>query len=208
MNQYAGILKRGLTMNKQLFSKITDIFNNRKTKEVYILLDVDGVLNFEGTPTNDNFTIISHDLGKWTIRDEVIEWLKRLVRNPKLKIYWISTWGNDSNIINRYLSIPEFETLGSSKGVLVETKLQAILNVVTCLRNKTVIVIDDLFKGDFTTSPSMSINETERTIAQWRAIELTCKENSVDICYIAPNQEVGLIAEDIQFIDKLLERNN
>ena len=187
-----------------MFSKITNIFNNRKTKEVYILLDIDGVLNFEGSPKDDNFTIISHGWGRWTIRDEVIEWLKKLVRNPKLKIYWISTWGNDSNIINRYLSIPEFEALGSSKGVLVETKLQAILNVVTCLHNKKVIVVDDLFKGDFTTSPSMSINETERTIAQWRAIELACKENTVDIYYIAPNQEVGLIAEDIQFVDKLL----
>ena len=193
---------------KQILSKITDIFNNRKTKEVYILLDIDGVLNFEGSPKDDNFTIISHGWGRWTIRDEVIEWLKKLVRNPKLKIYWISTWGNDSNIINRYLSIPEFEALGSSKGVLVETKLQAILNVVTCLHNKTVIVIDDLFKGDFTTSASISINETERTIAQWRAIELACKENTVDIYYIAPDQEVGLIAEETQFIDRLLERNN
>ena len=189
---------------KQIFSKITDIFNNRKAKEVYILLDIDGVLNFEGAPTNDNFTIISHDWGKWTIRDEVIEWLKKLVRNPKLKIYWISTWGNDSNIINRYLSIPEFETLGSSKGVLAETKLQAILNVVTCLHNKTVIVIDDLFRGDFIAS--MTKNTTERTFDRWRAIELACKENTVDIYYIAPNQEVGLIAEDTQFIDKLVER--
>ena len=189
---------------KQIFSKITDIFNNRKAKEVYILLAIDGVLNFEGAPTNDNFTIISHDWGKWTIRDEVIEWLKKLVRNPKLKIYWISTWGNDSNIINRYLSIPEFETLGSSKGVLAETKLQAILNVVTCLHNKTVIVIDDLFRGDFIAS--MTKNTTERTFDRWRAIELACKENTVDIYYIAPNQEVGLIAEDTQFIDKLVER--
>lgn len=189
---------------KQIFSKITDIFSNRKTKEVYILLDIDGVLNFEGSPTNDNFTIILHDWGKWTIRDEIIEWLKKLVRNPKLKIYWISTWGNDSNIINRYLSIPEFETLGSSKGVLAETKLQAILNVVTCLHNKTVIVIDDLFRGDFIAS--MTKNTTERTFDRWRAIELACKENTVDIYYIAPNQEVGLIAEDTQFIDKLVER--
>ena len=190
---------------KQVFSKITDIFNNRKTKEVYILLDIDGVLNFEGSPKNDNFTIISHDWGKWTIHDEVIAWLKKLVRNPKLKICWISTWGNDSNIINRYLSIPEFEALGSSKGVLAETKLQAILNVVTCLHNKTVIVIDDLFRRDFIAS--MTTNESERTFARWRAIEFSCKENTVDIYYVAPNQEVGLIAEDIQFIEKLLERN-
>jgi len=189
---------------KQIFSKITDIFNNRKAKEVYILLDIDGVLNFEGAPINDNFTTISHDWGRWTIRDEVIEWLKKLVRHPKLKIYWISTWGNDSNIINRYLSIPEFEILGSSKGVLAETKLQAVLNVVTGLHNKTVIVVDDLFGRDFIAS--MAINETERTFARWRAIELACKENTVDIYYIAPNQEVGLIADDIQFIDELVER--
>lgn len=187
---------------KQIFSKITDIFNNRKTKEVYILLDIDGVLNFEGSPKDDNFTIISHDWGKWTIRDEVIAWLKKLVRNPKLKIYWISTWGNDSNIINRYLSIPEFEVLGSSKGVLAETKLQAILNVVTGLHNKIVIVIDDLFRSDFIAS--MTTNESERTFTRWRAIESACKENTVDIYYIAPNQEVGLITEDIQFIEKLL----
>ena len=193
---------------KQIISKITDIFNNRKTKEVYILLDIDGVLNFEGAPTDDNFTIISHGWGRWTIRDEVIEWMKKLVRSPKLKIYWISTWGNDSNIINRYLSIPEFEVLGGSKGVLAETKLQAILNVVTRLHNKTVIVIDDLFNRDFTISASMSINETERTIDRWKAIEATCKENTVDIYYIAPNQEVGLITEDIQFIDKLLDKEH
>ena len=132
--------------------------------------------------------------------------MKKLVRNPKLKIHWISTWGNDSNIINRYLSIPEFEALGSSKGVLAETKLQAILNVVTCSHNKTVIVIDDLFRSDFIAS--ITKNATERTFDRWRAIELACKENTVDIYYIAPNQEVGLITEDIQFIEKLLERNN
>ena len=30
--------------------------------------------HFGGSPTND-FTIISHDWGKWTIRDEVREWV-------------------------------------------------------------------------------------------------------------------------------------
>lgn len=74
---------------KQIFSKITDIFTNRKTKKVYILLDIDGVLNFEGAPINDNFTIISHDWGKWTIRDEVINHLNsiKFFDNPPVKMY-------------------------------------------------------------------------------------------------------------------------
>lgn len=72
-----------------------------------LYLDIDGVFN----PIRklENPIIVRHPWGLWQISEENIEFLKFLSKN--CECYWISTWRQESNYLNRYIGINEFECL-------------------------------------------------------------------------------------------------
>lgn len=70
-----------------------------------VLLDIDGVFN--PIKKLDKPIIVKHPWGLWQIAEENIEFLKFLSEN--CECYWISTWGQESNYLNRYIGIKEFE---------------------------------------------------------------------------------------------------
>ena len=86
---------------KRVLGKIQGVFGKKNDPEVIVLMDIDGVLSFEGSPTDEAFIVISHSWGRWRIRYEVLEWLKSLASDKQVEIMWLSTWGSDSNIINQ-----------------------------------------------------------------------------------------------------------
>lgn len=49
----------------------------------------------------DNRIMITHPWGMWQIKNENIEFLKYL-STIKAKIYWISSWEEESNYINDF----------------------------------------------------------------------------------------------------------
>lgn len=67
-----------------------------------------GVIDF------DNRTIINHPWGMWQIKNENVEFLKYL-STTKAKIYWISSWEEESNCINDFLNIEDFEFIPKEK---------------------------------------------------------------------------------------------
>ena len=55
-----------------------------------VLLDIDGVLNFLGKTDDENFTVIKNDVwATWTIKDEVLDWLKKLSKNKAVEAAWL-----------------------------------------------------------------------------------------------------------------------
>ena len=90
---------------KHIVRKVLEILGKHRTKEVHVLIDIDGVLNFEDLLVDDEVREIHNLSGKWTIRKEVLDWLEQLSKEQKVKFHWFSTWGNESNIINSYMYI-------------------------------------------------------------------------------------------------------
>lgn len=113
-----------------------------------ILLDIDGVLNFLGKADDENFTVIKNDVwATWTIKDEILDWLKNLSKNKSVEIIWLSTWQNEGNVINDTLRIEHFLATDdlvpskkvSSKGI----KLDQILQLKQQCPTTKIIAIDD-----------------------------------------------------------------
>ena len=168
---------------KRVLGKIQGVFSKETDPEVVVLMDIDGVLSFEGSPTDEAFIVISHGWGRWRIRYEVLEWLKNLASEKKVEIMWLSTWGDDSNIINQYLAIPDFKAIGKSEGMTVKTKLKQVLNVVQELEDKTVIVVDDTLS----VKPScMSMSENTALVRLWDRL-------------------TGIVKEEMKFVDDVIE---
>ena len=74
-------------------------------EKVFVLLDVDGVLNIN--QTNDEFTyVVSSTI--WKIRDKVLDWLKETSYYINVQFIWLSTWQNECNEINKKIGIANF----------------------------------------------------------------------------------------------------
>ena len=117
-------------------------------KKFIILLDIDGVLNFLGKTDDENFTVIKNDVwATWTIKDEVLNWLKNLSKNELVEIFWLSTWQHDGNIINDALQIEHFlvtDDLVPSKKVSCKgIKLDQIMQLKQQCSTYKIIAIDD-----------------------------------------------------------------
>ena len=117
-------------------------------KKFIILLDIDGVLNFLGKTDDENFTVIKNDVwATWTIRNEVLDWLKNLSKNEMVEIIWLSTWQHDGNIINDALQIEHFlvtDDLVPSKKVSCKgIKLDQIMQLKQQCSTYKIIAIDD-----------------------------------------------------------------
>lgn len=187
---------------KRVLGKIQGVFSKETDPEVVVLMDIDGVLSFEGSPTDEAFIVISHGWGRWRIRYEVLEWLKNLASDKKVEIMWLSTWGDDSNIINQYLAIPDFKAIGKSEGMTVKTKLKQVLNVVQELEDKTVIVVDDTLS----VKPScMSMSENTALVRLWDRLTSVCHENKITTQFVTPDVWTGIVKEEMKFVDDVIE---
>lgn len=187
---------------KRVLGKIQGVFSKETDPEVVVLMDIDGVLSFEGSPTDEAFIVISHGWGRWRIRYEVLEWLKNLASDKKVEIMWLSTWGDDSNIINQYLAIPDFKAIGKSEGMTVKTKLKQVLNVVQELEDKTVIVVDDTLS----VKPScMSMSENTALVRLWDRLTSVCHENKITTQFVIPDVWTGIVKEEMKFVDDVIE---
>lgn len=117
-------------------------------KKFIILLDIDGVLNFLGKTDDENFTVIKNDVwATWTIKNEVLDWLKNLSKNELVEIIWLSTWQHDGNVINDTLQIEHFlvtdDIIPSKKVSCKEIKLDQILQLKQQCPAYKIIAIDD-----------------------------------------------------------------
>lgn len=72
---------------------------------VFVLLDVDGVLNINRT--DDKFTYVTSST-VWKIRNEVLAWIKEMSRFINVQFIWLSTWQNECNEINKKIGIEDF----------------------------------------------------------------------------------------------------
>ena len=187
---------------KRVLGKLQEVFSKKNEPEVIVLMDIDGVLSFEGSPTDEAFIVISHGWGRWRIRYEVLDWLKNLASDKQVEIMWLSTWGSDSNIINQYLAIPDFKAIGKSEGMAVKTKIKQILNVVQELEDKTVIVVDDALGVK---SSDMSMSENTALVKLWDRLTSACQENKVTTQFVVPDVWTGIVKEEMKFVDDVIE---
>ena len=113
----------------------------KKDAKVHILLDIDGVLNTNKEPVG-YYEIISHPWGRWTVRTDVLDWVKELSSMDTVQVHWVSTWEDESNVINKYLNIKEFHYF-KVNGTVVEGKLKAIKEQLATVKGKTIITIEN-----------------------------------------------------------------
>ena len=73
--------------------------------KVFVLLDVDGVLNIN--QTDDDFTYITSST-IWKIRNNVLKWLREMDYFINVQFIWLSTWQNECNEINKKIGIANF----------------------------------------------------------------------------------------------------
>ena len=191
---------------ERIVRKVLEILGKHRTKEVHVLVDIDGVLDFEDLLIDDEVRTIHNLSGKWTIRKEVLDWLEQLSKEQKVKFHWFSTWGNESNIINSYIGISDFDVIEISKKKPVESKVEALGKLIHSLYEKTIIVIDDLFvSGYFEWYIARVHDETKSMFNEWENIRRSSVDNLVEVHFIAPDRRVGLVREEMEFVNDLVE---
>lgn len=191
---------------KHIVRKVLEILGKHRTKEVHVLIDINGVLDFKDLLVDDEVRAIHNLSGQWTIRKEVLDWLEELSKEPKVKFHWFSTWGNESNIINSYAGISDFDVIEISKVKPVESKVEALGELIHSLHEKTIIVIDDLFaSGYFEWYIARVHDETKTMFNAWENIRRSSVDNLVEVHFIAPDRRVGLVREEMEFVNDLVE---
>lgn len=172
----------------------------KKEAKVHILLDIDGVLNPNKEPIGE-YEIISHPWGRWTVRTDVLEWVKELSSTNAVQVHWISTWEDESNVINEYLKIKEFPYFRVN-GTVVEGKLKAIKEQLATVEGKTIIAIDD----DLNRSQLLSLTE-EQNVNELR-LELTnlAYQNHNNFHVIVPDKNIGISDEEMKFVGGIIKQ--
>ena len=172
----------------------------KKEAKVHILLDIDGVLNTNKEPIGE-YEIISHPWGRWTVRTDVLEWVKELSSMNAVQVYWVSTWEDESNVINEYLKIKEFPYFRVN-GTVVEGKLKAIKQQLATVKMETIIAIDD----DLNRSQLLSLTE-EQNVNELR-LELTnlAYQNHNDFHAIVPDKNIGISDEEMKYVGEAIKQ--
>lgn len=161
----------------------------KKEAKVHILLDIDGVLNPNKEPIGE-YEIISHPWGRWAVRTDVLEWVKELSSMNAVQVHWVSTWEDESNVINEYLNIKEFHCL-KVNGTVVEGKLKAIKEQLATVKGKTIIAIDD----DLNRSQLLSLTEQQNV-----------NGNNNDFHGIVPDKNIGISDEEMKFVGEIIKQ--
>lgn len=172
----------------------------RKKSKVHILLDIDGVLNPNHEPYGD-YEVITHPWGKWTVRTNVLRWLDKLSKMEFVQVHWISTWEDESNTINTYQKIKDFDYF-PIKGTVAEGKLKAIKDQLILAKGDTVIAIDDsLDKEDL-----LILGAVEKQHELMSEILSIADENQSTLHIIIPDGNIGLTDEEIGMVDHFIEQ--
>lgn len=172
----------------------------KKKAKVHILLDIDGVLNPNKEPIGD-YEIISHPWGRWTVRTEVLEWVKELSSMDHVQVHWVSTWEEESNVINEYLKIKEFPYFRVN-GTVVEGKLKAIKEQLATVKGKAIIVIDD----DLNKTKLLSLTETQNVHNLSLELISLAYKNHNTFQGIVPDKNIGISDEEMKFVGEVIEQ--
>lgn len=172
----------------------------KKEAKVHILLDIDGVLNKNKEPIGE-YEIISHPWGRWTVRTEVLEWVKELSSMDNVQVHWVSTWEEESNVINEYLKIKEFPYFRVN-GTVVEEKLKAIKQQLATVKGKIVIAIDD----DLNRSQLLSLTELQNVNKLRLEITDLAYQNHNDFHGIVPDKNIGISDEEMKYVGEIIEQ--
>ena len=113
----------------------------------------------------------------------------------------MSTWKDESNVINKYLNIKEFHYF-KVNGTVVEGKLKAIKEQLATVKGETIIAIDD----DLNRSQLLSLTE-EQNVNELR-LELTnlAYRNNNDFHGIVPDKNIGISDEEMKFVGEIIKQ--
>lgn len=147
-----------------------------------VLLDIDGVIAPIYSLDNDDYVEIATDYTNWQIPFINIYNIKRITKTNK--IIWSSAWEEQSNLINQFLEIPDFEYIEFLENYDEWFKEKAIEKFIEQRKIDSKIVwIDD--------------EVPERIIKKY-----TDEEN---ILVIVPDAEIGITLEEWETISDFLE---
>ena len=172
----------------------------KKEANIHILLDIDGVLNPNKEPIGD-YEIISHPWGRWTVRTDVLEWVKELSSMDTVQVHWVSTWEEESNVINKYLKIKEFNYFRVN-GTVVEGKLQAIKEQLSTVKGRTIIAIDDDLNG----SKLLSLTEEQNVNKLSLELMNLAYQNHNTFHGIVPDKNIGISDEEMKFVGGIIDQ--
>lgn len=128
-------------------------------KKVTLLLDIDGVFNSLGRIEDP--IIVRHDLGIWQISEKNAEFLKYLAKRKDVKCIWSSTWGKESNQLNKFLGIKNFKCIFSG-----DKYFDIELYMRTHMKKRNILVIDDdyldLYEYQYEVNGTTGLTEVDR----------------------------------------------
>lgn len=172
----------------------------KKEVKVHILLDIDGVLSPNKEPIGE-YEIISHPWGRWAVRTDVLEWVKELSSMNAVQVHWVSTWEEESNVINKYLKIKEFNYFRVN-GTVVEGKLQVIKEQLATVKGRTIIAIDD----DLNRSNLLSLTEEQNVNKLSLEIMNLAYQNHNTFHGIVPDENIGISDEEMKFVGGIIDQ--
>ena len=147
-----------------------------------VLLDIDGAIAPIYSLDNDDYVEIANDYTNWQIPFVNIYNIKRIIKTDK--IIWSSAWEEQSNLINRFLEIPDFEYIKFLENYDEWFKERAIEKFIQQMKIASKIVwIDDEIP--------------ERIIEKYT--------NEESILVIVPDGEIGITFEEWKTINDFLE---
>lgn len=147
-----------------------------------VLLDIDGVIAPIYSLDNDDYVEIANDYTNWQIPFVNIYNIKRIIKTDK--IVWSSAWEEQSNLINRFLEIPDFEYIEFLENYDEWFKERAIEKFIEQMKIASKIVwIDDEIP--------------ERIIEKYT--------NEESILVIVPDGKIGITLEEWETINDFLE---
>lgn len=147
-----------------------------------VLLDIDGVIAPIYSLDNDDYVEIANDYTNWQIPFVNIYNIKRIIKTDK--IIWSSAWEEQSNLINRFLEIPDFEYIKFLENYDEWFKERAIEKFIEQMKIASKIVwIDDEIP--------------ERIIEKYT--------NEEDILVVVPDGKIGITLEEWETINDFLE---
>ena len=147
-----------------------------------VLLDIDGAIAPSYSLDNDDYVEIANDYTNWQIPFVNIYNIKRIIKTDK--IIWSSAWEEQSNLINRFLEIPDFEYIKFLENYDEWFKERAIEKFIEQMKIASKIVwIDDEIP--------------ERIIEKYT--------NEESILVIVPDGEIGITFEEWKTINDFLE---
>lgn len=173
-----------------------------KGRSVNVVLDIDGVLNFLGM-TQDNFVSVGHSWGKWRLRESAIDFIKLLSSDPLVNVYWNSSWGEESNELNQFLTISNFKNIfNRQNGTTEEAKIIGVLDLLKESKKPTIVIEDnDIFQG----VKEEMLTTLYVTVTDDPTNEFA-EKTRLGFEMFRPNAKTGLVKENIKILVNEINR--